>query len=145
MWVQRGIPLKNLRRLFGISESEFNQAESNGMESLLSAIKSSSPYGQDQGFMSCGSTKGHGFTGNDVILNIYCPKGTQMLYTEPFSAFGNGQGKNWNGTDKQSWFSSEDETIIQRGSKMVATKISKSNGTYYVDVEIIGQEYSDKI
>ena len=145
MWVQRGIPLKNLKRLFGISDEQFNKAESNGMSSLLDAIKSSSPYGQDEGFMSCGSTKGHGFSSSDVILNIYCPKGTQMLYAEPFSAFGNGGKKSWDGTSKQSWFSSENETILQRGTKLVPTKITKSNGKYYVDVEVIGQEYSDKI
>lgn len=145
MWVQRGIPLKNLKRLFNISDEQFNSAEHDGIGALLDAIKSSAPYGQDNGFMSCGSTKGHGFTGNDVILNIYCPKGTQMLYAEPFSAFGHGGGKSWNGTDKQTWFSSENETIIQRGTKLVPTKITKSNGKYYVDVEVIGQEYSDKL
>lgn len=145
MWVQRGIPLKNLKRLFGISDEQFNKAESNGMSSLLDAIKSSSPYGQDEGFMSCGSTKGHGFSSSDVILNIYCPKGTQMLYAEPFSAFGNGGKKSWDGTSKQSWFSSENETILQRGTKLVPTKITKSGGKYYVDVEVIGQEYSDNI
>ena len=146
MWVQRGIPLKNLRRLFGVSEAEFDEARKNGgADAVLDLFKSSVPYGQDEGFMSCGSTKGHGFSGSDVILNVYCPKGTQMLYSEPFSAFGHGAKKSWDGTSKQNWFSSEDETILQRGTKLVPTKVSYSNGTWYVDVDVIGQEYSDKI
>lgn len=146
MWVQRGIPLKNLRRLFGVSEAEFDEARKNGgADAVLDLFKSSVPYGQDEGFMSCGSTKGHGFSGSDVILNVYCPKGTQMLYSEPFSAFGHGGGKSWDGTSKQNWFSSEDETILQRGTKLVPTKVSYSDGKWFVDVDVIGQEYSEKI
>jgi hypothetical protein len=37
----------------------------------------------DEGFVSCGSARGQGFSG--YIFNIYCPKGTKMLYAEPFT------------------------------------------------------------
>jgi hypothetical protein len=59
------------------------------------------------GFVSCGSAKGQGFSG--YILNIYCPKGTKMMYAEPFSHYGDGAKLNWNGISKQSSFGYEDE------------------------------------
>lgn len=86
-------------------------------------------------FTSTGVAKGKGFSGN-VIMNIYAPKGTQMMYAEPFSAFGNGGGKSWNGIDPQSTFGYESEMIIQRGAYYRITKIEKSNGTIYIDLEV---------
>lgn len=94
------------------------------------------------GFMSAGSQKGKGFSG-EVILNIYAPKGTKATYVEPFSAFGYGDKRSWDGHKEFSSFSSEHETLFQRGTKMRVTKVECRYGQYYIDVEIIGQELKD--
>ncbi len=86
-------------------------------------------------FTSTGVAKGTGFSG-DVIMNIYVPKGTQMMYAEPFSAFGNGGGKDWDGIVKQSSFGYESEMIIQRGAYYRITKIEKSGRTIFIDLEV---------
>ena len=86
-------------------------------------------------FTSTGVAKGKGFGGN-VIMNIYAPKGTQMMYAEPFSAFGNGGGKSWDGITGQTSFGYESEMIIQRGADYRITKIEKSGGKIYIDLEV---------
>lgn len=95
----------------------------------------------DEGFMSCGSTQGAGMK-NYVNYNIYCPAGTEALYAEPFSNFGMGKGRNWNGTDKQEDFSGEFETILQRGTKCRITKINKDKSGYVnVEMEVVSQKH----
>lgn len=82
--------------------------------------------------------KGTGFSG-DVIFNIYAPRGTKMMYCEPFSGFGNGSGRNWDGIIKQQTFGSESEMLLQRGTTFKITKVEKSNGTWYIDLDIVAQ------
>ncbi len=74
----------------------------------------------DTGFMSCGAAKGTGFGGN--ILNIYCPRGTKMLYIDGRSAY-----------------ASENEMLIQRNTRFRVTKVEKKGLRYYIDIEVIGQ------
>ena len=70
-------------------------------------------------------------------MNVYAPSGTQMMYAEPFSAFGNGGGSGWDGISPQSSFGSEAEIIIQRGASYKITKIERSgSGTIYIDMEV---------
>ena len=80
----------------------------------------------DDGFLSCGSCKGKGMT-KKCRLEIYAPKGTKAIYAEPFSTCGNGKGMNWDslkldGKSTQSSFSSEFETILQRGTRLRITE-----------------------
>lgn len=89
-------------------------------------------------FWSAGVAKGKGFSG-DIIFNIYAPKGTKAMYCEPFSAYGYGSGKSWDGLSGQSSFGYESEILIQRGTKFKITKIEKSGGQWYIDVDIIEQ------
>lgn len=98
---------------------------------------------QEGGFMSAGSSKGKGLHLDSVCINIFAPKGTKAAYAEPFSAFGNGKGRNWNGVQKNSSFSHEHETIFQRGTRMKIVRAYRDNGTIYLDVDIIGQEVRD--
>ena len=93
--------------------------------------------------MSTGVAKGKGLNLNGgVLLNVYAPKGTKMMYVEPFSAFGNGSGRTWDGISKQSHFGTEAEMLVQRGTKFRVTKVEKSNGIIYVDMEVIEQGVS---
>ncbi|MBR3979795.1 MAG: hypothetical protein IKJ98_01385 [Bacteroidales bacterium] len=73
---------------------------------------------KDTGFVSCGAAKGTGFNG--YILNIYCPKGTKMLYI-------NGR----------SHYAHENEILLQRSTSF---RITKVNGRY-IDVEVVAQEF----
>ena len=104
------------------------------VEDLVGAVM------QEGGFMSTASRKGEGFNYRSVIINIYAPKGTQAAYVEPISVFGNGSGMNWDGETRFKTFSSEQETLFQRGTKMRITKVYKEGGKTYIDCEVIGQE-----
>ena len=98
---------------------------------------------QEGGFMSTGSRKGQGFGYKSVIINVYAPKGTKAAYVEPFSEYGNGAKRAWNGKDRFKTFSDEHETLFQRGTKMRITKVYQNNGKTYIDCEVIGQDVKD--
>lgn len=98
---------------------------------------------QEGGFMSTGSRKGKGFNTRSVIMNIYAPKGTKAAYVEPFSAFGCGDKRSWDGVSRFSTYSSEHETLFQRGTRMRITKVYEEGGKTYIDCEVIGQEIRD--
>ena len=88
-------------------------------------------------FASCGSAKGQGFSG--YIFRIYCPKGTKMMYSEPFSRYGAGHKRKWDGKKQQASFGYEDETIIQRGTTFKVTKVEKVGSKVSFEIEVIEQ------
>ncbi|SEA80286.1 ADP-ribosyltransferase exoenzyme [Prevotella sp. tc2-28] len=99
---------------------------------------------QEGGFMSTGSRRSSGFSSNEVVINIFAPKGTKAAYVEPFSQFGEGaQSVKWDGVTRYKRFSREDETLFQRGTKMRITKVYNDGYKTYIDVEIVGQEIKD--
>ena len=134
MWMQRGCDYSGMDKFFNIPMSKLQNASQVELKELL--LKNEVV---EYAFCSCGVSKGKGFSNKPIILNIYAPKGTQMMYAEPFSAFGNGTGRQWNGNDLQFSFGNEAEIILQQGTKFRITKIEKSNGKLYFDLEIIGQ------
>ena len=136
VWVQRGIESTDgIANFLGMSRREFENITSQAdADKLIGKICT------DDAFVSCGSAKGTGFSG--YILNIYCPKGTKMLYAEPFSYF-NGDSCStyslWDGVGKYD-LNSELETIIQRGTQFRIIKAEYSKyGRLYLDVEVIAQ------
>lgn len=132
-WLQRGCRFKGMDKFFNVPMDRLQSATEDELKALL-LQKEVTEYG----FCSCGVAKGKGFSG-DIILNIYAPSGTQMMYVEPFSAFGNGGGKNWDGIAKQGSFGQESEIILQQGTKFRATKVEKTPGMIYIDLEVIEQ------
>lgn len=132
-WLQRGCRFKGMDKFFNVPMDRLQSATQAELEQLL-LNKTPTEYG----FCSCGVAKGKGFSG-DIILNIYAPSGTQMMYVEPFSAFGNGGGKNWDGIAKQGSFGQESEIILQQGTKFRVTKVEKTPGMIYIDLEVIEQ------
>lgn len=132
-WLQRGCRFKGMDKFFNVPMDRLQSATQAELEQLL---LNTAP--TEYGFCSCGVAKGKGFSG-DIILNIYAPSGTQMMYVEPFSAFGNGGGKNWDGIAKQGSFSQESEIILQQGTKFRVTKVEKTPGMIYIDLEVIEQ------
>lgn len=109
VWLQRGVSDSGLMGFLGVSDLDISTVQSLIGKTVI-----------DTAFMSCGSAKGTGFSGN--ILNIYCPKGTKMLYVEGHSAF--------NG---------ENETIIQRNTHFRITKVQKAGYYWYIDIEVVAQ------
>lgn len=132
-WLQRGCRFKGMDKFFNVPMDRLQSATQAELEQLL---LNTTP--TEYGFCSCGVAKGKGFSG-DIILNIYAPSGTQMMYVEPFSAFGNGGGKNWDGIAKQGSFGQESEIILQQGTKFRVTKVEKTPGMIYIDLEVIEQ------
>ena len=134
-WLTRGCSASAAEKLFGISEGTL-------MSSDPSEFVNRS--GMDKGFLSCGTARGTGFMDNDVVMNIYCPKGTKGIYAEPFSALCSGDGLHWDeensdGLSGQEDFSSEFETILQRGSKLQITNCGKEHGQIKMEVQVIAQ------
>ena len=110
--------------------------------------------GINKPFMSTAHTKGYGFVGNgedDVtssfVYNIYCPKGTKGIYTEPYSNYGRlrDKGYEWDGKEGTHSYGGnmELEVLLQRGTKFRVTKVQRqyNNGAYrwFIDVGVIDQ------
>ena len=133
-WLQRGCRFKGMDKFFNVPMDKLQHASQAELEALLLGTTPT-----EYGFCSCGVAKGKGFSG-DIILNIYAPSGTQMMYVEPFSAFGNGSGKSWDGLKPQSSFGQESEIILQQGTTFRVTKVEKTPGTIYIDLEVNGQK-----
>ena len=134
IWLQRGCDYRGMDSFFEISMSDLQNASQAELEKLLLGKTVT-----DYGFFSCGVSKGKGFSHKPIIMNVYAPKGTKMMYAEPFSAFGNGSGRSWDGVAKQSTFGSESEIILQQGTSFRITKVEKTGGKPYVDIEVILQ------
>jgi hypothetical protein len=122
IWLQRGVQPSGAARFLGIAASDLQNLTQSQLEQKLLKKEVT-----DAGFLSCGSAKGRGFSG--CIFNIYCPKGAKMLYAEPFSDYGRGDGLNWDDATKQKDFGGEFETIIQRGTTFRITKVGKRAAT----------------
>ena len=133
IWVQRGCKYQGMDKFFGVGPNDFYLPE----DELAAKLIGTTPI--EYGFVSTGVAKGKGL-GGDIILNIYCPKGTKMMYVEPFSAFGMGSGAGWDGVEKQYSFGIESEMILQRGTKFRVTKVEKNGDTIYIDMDVIEQE-----
>ena len=138
IWLQRGCMGNAMESFLNIEPDTFARMSDSELQQFVG--QSNRMYS----FTSTGVAKGKGFSG-DCILNIYAPKGTQMMYAEPFSRYGNGSGLNWDGIAKQTSFGYESEMIIQRGASYTITKIEKSGGTIYIDMEVHPEDGYDLI
>ncbi len=138
-WFQRGDDLISnegidvFKSRFGISLNGLTVKEAQKYIGIV---------GHEKGFLSMGSCKGSGFDAKSVIMNIYAPKGTQALYINPISYFGGDKDGFWQG--EATLLHKELETLLQRGSILKITKIRKNGTKWYVDVDVIGFDYSHK-
>lgn len=118
VWLQRGVGELFINNDFGSITYKTTIEE---LEGLVGTTY------KDHAFQSCGAAKGTGFTSEDIIINTYCPKGTKMMYLPSISHF-----------------SSENEMLLQRGYTMRITKVEKSGGKIFLDVEVIVGSDSEK-
>ena len=108
-WTQRGTSAVN-----------FPHMKVDGMTSIEQLQGLVGTCFEDQAFVSTGAAKHTGFSTSNIILNIYCPKGTKGAYV-----------------DNISHFSGENELILQRGYSYKVTKVEKKNGRIYMDCDLI--------
>ena len=139
MWLQRGVRFGGMDKFFNVDMSLLQRGTQKQLEQALLGTTPT-----EYGFMSMGSAKGQGFDG-DILMNIYAPTGTKMMYAEPFSAYGNGSGKSWDGKEKQRTYGREFETILQQGTQFRVTKVERRGmGTIFVDLEVINQDHQQR-
>ena len=105
IWIQRGVSSEGLKAFFKIS-------------SILDLEKTVGKIVRDRAYISCGAARGTGFTDFGYVLNIYCPRGTRMLYI-----------------DGRSRYKSENEMLLMRGTSF---RIVKVDGNF-IDLEVIAQ------
>ena len=140
IWLQRGCGSEAIDSMLGTKG--FGSMTHNDLQKFVGKG------GRQFNFISTGVAKGKGFSG-DVICNIYAPKGTKMMYAEPFSYFSGAEYDtsgfdDWDGSKKQTNFGYESEMIIQRGAYYRITKIEKTYGTTYIDMEVVLEKGYDK-
>ena len=136
MWLQRGCGYGGMDKFFQCSPDLLHNGS---QEELRQALLGTTP--TEYAFGSMGSAKGKGFSTHPIIMNIYAPSGTKMMYVEPFSHYG-GHDYNWDGKRTQSHFGDEFETLLQQGTQFRITKIERPRrgGTIYFDLEVINQD-----
>ena len=134
IWLQRGVESADGAAGFlGISTNQLTLSEKELQDLLLDKVV------KDEAFLSTAACKGSGFSG-DLVVNAYAPRGTKMIYAEPFSRYGQGSKLAWDGVASQSFFGSEFEVIIQRGSSYKITKLEKVGSRIFVDVDVFSPE-----
>ena len=117
IWLQRGCGWGGMDNFLQVDMSLLqNGTEEKLRQALLGKTVT------EYGFMSAGTGRGAGFSGN-IIFNIFLPKGAKASYAEVYSYYKNG---------------SEIETIIQQGAQFTVTRIDKSGGTWFIDLELSG-------
>jgi len=134
IWMQRGCGWGGMDKFLQVDLDTLKYGSESDLKSALLG-KTVTEYG----FMSCGTAKGQGFSGN-ILFNVYAPKGTQMMYVEPFSGFGGGDGKFWDGINSQRSFGSEFETILQQGTQLRVTKVEKTGDQIFIDLDVVNQD-----
>lgn len=135
----RGIGQKGLKTLFGNVLNELGLDDFSDMyiKDLKSVLVGR--VGTDNAFGSCGSSEKTGFTEKDYQLRIIAPKGTKAMYVEPFSAYGDGDGRQWDGKKKQESVGEENETIMQRGTTYKVIDVHGMDGIKTITLEAIAQ------
>lgn len=133
VWLNRGASIGEFFGQFG--EDLYSYINNPG--ALIGKV------GEQKAFLSTAHSKSWGFVddGNaatrNVVYNIYCPKGTKGIYTEPYSAFGSGSRK-WDGKSVTP-LRNELEVILQRSTRLRVIKAEYKRGQWFIDMEVIGQ------
>ncbi|HJA79954.1 MAG TPA: minor capsid protein [Candidatus Desulfovibrio intestinavium] len=132
IWLQRGIETaEGAASFLGVPVEALKTWPLEKLQSLIGKEIT------EHAFTSCGSAKGQGFGG--YIFRIYCPRGTKMMYAEPFSHFGDGAKRKWDGKKAQASFGYEDETIIQRGTTYKIMKVEKAGKKISFEIAVTNQ------
>ena len=107
VWLQSGQGFGTMEGFLGLPEHTLHNLSNTDLQKFVGTE------GKIPQFISTAVNKGGGgiFNAKPMKLNIYCPKGSQMLYASDVGAFGKG----------------ENELILQRGGTYKITKIYWGN------------------
>lgn len=130
MKLQRGSGFEAIESHLGIKRGALSKMSSEDLQQYAGK------WFNNPAFTSSAVNEGAGFSSQPVIWYIYAPRGTQMMYAEPFSHYGAGGKRSWDGEKRQTEFGSEAEMIIQRGATFRITRIEKKGGKIYMEVEV---------
>lgn len=134
IWLNRGVHYDGMDKFFNC---DMDLLQYGTTDELRAQLLNTRP--TEHGFMSCGSARGSGFSG-DICLNIYAPSGTEMVYVEPISHYGEKKGIYWNGKPTQNYYPhGENEMIINRETQFEVIDVYRENGKVYFDLQIIAQ------
>lgn len=133
VWLNRGATHGEFLGQFGVSLYDFQKSPSK----LVGKIGTQKAFTSTSHSKSWGFVDGGGKATKEVVYNIYCPKGTKGIYTEPYSAYGS-IGRKWDGKTK-GVIKSETEVILQRGTKYRVIKAECKNGQWFIDLEVVEQ------
>jgi hypothetical protein len=144
MWLTRGTDEEQMESLLDIPAQKFKEMDELELQSIVGKSR------VFPAFTSTGICKETGFTGKSVIMKIYAPAGTKMLYCEPFSNYnpyrrGGTEVRYWDGKSSQQEFSDEAEMVIQRGAHFVISKAEKIEERIYLDIDIHPERGYDMI
>lgn len=139
-WLYRGCDANALESFLGIAQGALGDLTDDELQAYVKRGHSA----RIQSFVSTAVNKGAGFSHKPIIMHIYAPEGSEMLYAEPFSHYGRGAGENWDGISGQKAFGSEAEMIIQRGGEYRLTGIRREGGKVYVEMEHHPEKGYDK-
>lgn len=141
VWLARGGSYMELDGLlgfpFGTVEKLVYSSDDAGLKKLVGQI------GLEKGFTSTGAMGGTGF-GGSVSFKMYAPKGTEMIYAEPFSHYGKGKKLSWNGKTKQTSFGYEFEMLINTNYYKRISSIKRVGSRLEVEIEILNRAVKAK-
>lgn len=131
IWVQR------VETMDGLSKFGIKNAYSMSEKDMMKLVGKT---GTEDAFMSTCVVKGRArmIEGDfDIIYDIKVPQGSKALYTEPFSTYGAGAGRKWDGISAQKQIGSEAELLLQKGSTFKITKVWKDeDGFWRIEMEL---------
>lgn len=137
-WLVRGCDYNAMESFFGVSTRDLRIMDTSDLKELIGTSN------RIESFVSTGTAVGKGFSDKPVAMEIFCPAGSEMMYAEPFSAFSGANYGSWDGTKKQTHFSSESEMILQRGGYYTVTDAYKRDGKMHVVLELHPEQGYDK-
>lgn len=131
LWVQRVESINGLQR-FGVDPDKVTDTQ---IRALVGKK------GKEKSFLSTCVVKNgvKGMDGDfDIIYDIKIPKGAKAVYTEPFSEYGAGAGRSWDGHSLQKSIGSEAELLLQSGYEYKISKVTKeTDGFWHIELEVI--------
>lgn len=134
MFLYRGV--KNESSVFGFSVSKAS------LEQLQQIKGKTFKMNQFGSFAASSDSKG---IYNNARIVLTAPKGTKMLYVEPFSKNGvstspYNQGASWDGTRQKVLWHGENEVLLQRGTSYKVYQVAQRDGKNIIFARIVKQD-----
>lgn len=148
MLVARGQGINLTANQFGVKDELFEQDVETVRRELIGRVA------HDNAGLATSLTDSKGDYGKrDIIMKIYCPKGTKAVYAEPFAEYGyHGRlgasasyykgGHYWDGVSKPSGYSTQMEMIVGGGVNLRCRDVQFDTKTHQwtISYDCVGQD-----